>query len=66
MSYVIANKVEDFGNIQVLAEVVNSGCRKLFSIITKDELYETVCVHCLILFIVSYLASLNTSLNLQL
>ena len=45
MSYVIANKVEDFGNIQVLAEVVNSGCRKLFSIITKDELYETVCVH---------------------
>ena len=38
----IGNQLEDYKHIEALTGAVNSGVRRLFSVITKNELYEQV------------------------
>ena len=42
MSFVLGNLLDDNKNIEVIASAVASGCRKLFSVITREDLLNTV------------------------
>ena len=44
----IGNELDDYKHLEHLTPVVHSGIRRLFSIITKDDLYEQVWVLCLL------------------
>lgn len=42
IALVVSEQVEDLENINVFAQTVNSGVRRLFSIITAEELFNLV------------------------
>lgn len=44
MFFVVPNKVEDNAFIDILSDVVNTGLRKLYSVITYDGLMKDVSI----------------------
>ena len=49
IAFIVGGQVEDFENISILAQTVNSGVRRLFSVITAEDLYNQVWITSLIL-----------------
>ena len=48
MFFLVSNKPEDNDLINISSEVISTGLRKLFSVISKEQLYKEVCFGSLI------------------
>lgn len=44
IAFVVGNRTEDIPHISVLSSVVASGIRKLFSVVSKEDLYAQVTI----------------------
>ena len=42
VSLIVGNKVDDYKHIDILSATVSSGIRRLFTVVTKDSLYNEV------------------------
>ena len=42
IGFVVGNQIDDNKHIEVLTSAVTAGSRRLFSMVTKDELYSLV------------------------
>nr|KAG5694504.1 hypothetical protein BaRGS_014235 [Batillaria attramentaria] len=42
VSFLVGNRVDDYKHIDILSATINTGIRKLFTVVTKDSLYNEV------------------------